>query len=685
MFISSVFGKLKLWQTFLILSLLGLLLASIPTYLYNKEASKGLHAYQGEQQGLPPISAVLKVIQTTQQHRGLSALVLGGVSASEGKRNDKQRDADAAYAAVDKYVKEINWNVLTEAWAAPRRDWDTLKSGVSGKSLTVPQSYTAHVQLLAKLLKVNELVGDHYGLSLDPDKDTYQLIQAVYYQLPVLTEEIGQLRAKGAGLLAKKEAAPDDRFVMSSIIARVNDRLDQTTNAFSKSARENPEIAAKLGPMMADASGQAKRMTALAHAEVVVADPLTYDGPEYVRLTTQAIDAHFALNEAAHTMLDKMIADKITRFYTTRWTMFGAMLALVALAAYIAWLITRAVTVPLNNAVAVAQSVARGNLVNDFDVGAENEVGHMLRALKEMNDSLRTIVGDVRTSIDSISAATRDIASGNNDVSARLESQASNLEETASSMEELTSTVKQNAENARQANELVIGASQAANQGGAVVSRVVQTMGEINEGSRKIVDIIGVIDGIAFQTNILALNAAVEAARAGEQGRGFAVVASEVRNLAQRSASAAKEIKDLIGRSVEKVEAGNALADQAGTAMTEIQNSVRRITSIMSEIAVASAEQGAGIEQINDAVTQMDDMTQQNAALVEQTAAASASLDEQAEALVRAMSIFKLGNEEVAKRPAHAAPSRAPARRQVAPAKRPALRQTEPVSEWEKA
>jgi methyl-accepting chemotaxis protein len=663
MFNLSVFGRLKLWQTFLILSLIGLVLASIPTYFYLREAGKALEAYTQEQAGLPAVAKVLKVIQNTQQHRGLSALYLGGVAGAEDKRAAKQREADEAYVAVGLAVAAIGNPAFTGRWNIALREWETLKAGVSGKTITVPESYLGHVTVLAKLLKINEMIGDHYGLSLDPDKDTYQLIQSVYYQLPALSEELGQLRAKGAGLLAKKSADQAERNTISAIIARVNDRMDQTANAFAKSARENPEIGATLSGLMEDATRQAKALTALAAKEIVTPEALEFAPADYVDISTKAIDAQFTINTAASVDLKKRIEDKIAAFHDTRWMMLGSMAALIALAGYMAWMITRAVTGPLNNAVLVAQSVARGNLVNDFEIGSDNEVGRMLRALKEMNNSLGSIVGDVRTSIEHIGTATREIATGNADVSARLESQASNLEETASSMEELTSTVKQNAENARQANDLVLGASQAAGKGGSVVSHVVQTMGEINEGSRKIVDIIAVIDGIAFQTNILALNAAVEAARAGEQGRGFAVVAAEVRNLAQRSASAAKEIKDLINHSVEKVEAGNLLADQAGVAMGEIQNSVRRITAIMSEIAVASAEQGAGIEQINHAVTQMDDMTQQNAALVEQTAAASSSLQEQAAALVTSMSIFTLADAEMPALRAVAAPPRLAAQR----------------------
>jgi methyl-accepting chemotaxis protein len=262
-----------------------------------------------------------------------------------------------------------------------------------------------------------------------------------------------------------------------------------------------------------------------------------------------------------------------------------------------------------------------------------------------MNDNLRRIVREVRVSVDTIGSAAGDIASGNADLSSRTESQASSLQETAASMEQITSTVKQNAENAAQANEVASQASLVARRGGQVVTDVVATMEAINESARKIVDIIGVIDGIAFQTNILALNAAVEAARAGEQGRGFAVVAGEVRTLAQRSAAAAKEIKQLIGESVERIDAGNRLVSQAGTSMDEILASVQRVSGIVSEIVMASREQASGIHQVNDVITHLDDTTQQNSALVEQAAAAAASLDEQARNLARTVSVFRTGDD----------------------------------------
>jgi methyl-accepting chemotaxis protein len=328
-----------------------------------------------------------------------------------------------------------------------------------------------------------------------------------------------------------------------------------------------------------------------------------------------------------------------------------------------AWWLSIGITRPLRKAVQVARTVTSGDLTSQIDVDSKDETGQLLQALKDMNDSLVRVVSEVRTGTDTIATASGEITSGNLDLSARTEQQAGSLEETASSMEELTSTVKQNADNARQANQLAVTASGVAVKGGTVVSQVVQTMGSINASSQKIVDIISVIDGIAFQTNILALNAAVEAARAGEQGRGFAVVASEVRNLAQRSAAAAKEIKTLIDDSVEKVDAGSKLVGEAGMTMNEIVDSVKRVTDIMAEIMAASQEQSAGIEQVNQAIGQMDQVTQQNAALVEEATAAAQSLQDQAGKLTEVVSLFKLDGMHAAKAPATRAllqPARAP-------------------------
>ena len=346
------------------------------------------------------------------------------------------------------------------------------------------------------------------------------------------------------------------------------------------------------------------------------------------------------------------------RYNTARLISWALILGGAAFAIAFGWVLIGGITRDLNQAMQATTAVEQGDLTFPIRADSQDEIGHLLRSLSGMQSGLVRVVSSVRSGSEGVATASSQIAQGNNDLSARTEQQASALEETAASMEELSSTVKQNADSARQANQLAMNASSVAVRGGEVVGEVVETMKGINEASRKISDIISVIDGIAFQTNILALNAAVEAARAGEQGRGFAVVASEVRSLAGRSAEAAKEIKTLINTSVERVEQGTTLVDQAGTTMAEVVNSIKRVTDLMGEISAASNEQAAGVSQIGEAVQQMDQVTQQNAALVEEMAAAASSLQSQANDLVQVVGVFKLdGQSSFATSKPNSAPS----------------------------
>ena len=370
------------------------------------------------------------------------------------------------------------------------------------------------------------------------------------------------------------------------------------------------------------------------------------------KLFTQAVEPNYLKVRDTLQPLIKIQTDiakleyeqAINRADLIRWIAIVSLIVGLPVAALFSYYLIAGLSRALSRAVEVANAVAHGDLSQKIDVQGKDEVALLMKALSEMSTSLVAVVSSVRQGSEGVATASAEIAQGNNDLSARTEQQASALEQTAASMEELGATVRQNADSARSANQLAMSASTIAIEGGNVVGQVVETMKGINESSRKIADIISVIDGIAFQTNILALNAAVEAARAGEQGRGFAVVASEVRSLAGRSAEAAKEIKSLIGTSVERVEHGTTLVDQAGTTMAEVVSSIKRVTDLMGEISAASNEQALGVAQVGEAVTQMDQATQQNAALVEEMAAAASSLKGQAQELVQTVAVFRLAD-----------------------------------------
>jgi methyl-accepting chemotaxis protein len=479
-------------------------------------------------------------------------------------------------------------------------------------------------------LAKERLIGDWYRIVFAGIRRTTAVAKSADPALATFfAEEAKNSTTYAQGLVKKIEelATPADKALMDELVA--------TRKRY---------VVARDGVMKSKAAGNADEAMRLLDQEYTPAAKV------YESMLQKMLDHQRKEIDASAAAIDQVARD-------SRNLLVGLAVLVVAFGVAFAWWLTAGITRPINAAVELASCVANGDLVDHSGMRPEDyrsdETGKLLRALHNMSAGLVRIVTDVRQGTDTIATASSQIAAGNLDLSSRTEQQASSLEETASSMEELTSTVKQNAENARQANELAASASDVAVRGGAVVADVVQTMASIDESSRKIVDIIGVIDGIAFQTNILALNAAVEAARAGEQGRGFAVVASEVRNLAQRSASAAKEIKALIDDSVGKVAAGTRLVGQAGSTMDEVVASIRRVTDIMGEISNASSEQTHGIEQINNSITQMDHVTQQNAALVEQAAAAADAMQEQAAKLAEAVSIFKLaGMAAMAPRPA---------------------------------
>jgi methyl-accepting chemotaxis protein len=643
----SWINHLNYSRKFFLIGTLAFMLFIVPTTILVRTNLDDLATAQRETLALAPGRELLLLLKQMQQHRGLSALYLADGDGAAASRAERQKEVDATFDRVRSGLKPLEDKALTDALDGLNADWRALTQSIASKSINGAQSNVQHAQLIKRELDLLDDVANSSGLALEAEAALFYVQRAVMSELPQLTEALGQARARGAVMLGRGQADAEERARLENLSDRARRSYESARRSLTLAAGRHP-LPAEVESARAAAVASADEAFKLADSAIVRADQLTMPAPQWVSTMTRIIDTQFVLVTTSFDMMRDELQAKIPRL-RNELIVLCASLAVLAMAAL--WLmvaITRATTSSLSEAVRLTEAVSAGDLTQHVEVKGSDEVARLLMAMQAMTAQLSMVVGSVRSNSESVATASAQIAQGNADLSKRTEEQASALQQTAASMEELGSTVQQNADGARQAGQLARDAAEVASQGGAVVQQVVQTMQAIHAGSDRISDIIGVIDGIAFQTNILALNAAVEAARAGEQGRGFAVVATEVRSLAQRSATAAREIKELITASVEQVGQGTQLADQAGKTMEEIVTSIRRVSDIMVGINAATAEQNTGIAQVGQAVTQMDSTTQQNAALVEESAAAAISLSSQARELVQAVAVFRVGRAALA-------------------------------------
>jgi len=654
----NLLHRMHLGHKFLALGLIALLLVLVPSALYFARLLEDVHVARLQVQGGGPLVALNRVVQMTQTHRGLSASMLSGNEALAARRPAVRDSLNQALAKAEAEFRDADAPAARLAALTDiRQRWTALEASVANRQIKTPDSTAQHTRLVASQLLLNELLLDDFRLSMDSAADTNALIRASLVDVPWLAENLGIMRAMGSGFLTQGALPPEGRGTLLALRKRVMELQEQMFRNIDKATAANPALKTQLDARARAARDSVGRSIALLDSALVNATEFTTPAPVYFDDFTRTIDGLFEFNGLAMQSLVQAMQARADRAQQSEWLMAALLAVGIAGGLALSVVFVRSITGPVHEAVETARAVASGDLHRTIQVRGTNELSQLMRALQDMNHALSTLVSDVRTHADGVATASSQIAQGNQDLSSRTENQASALEETAASMEELSSTVRQNADSARQASQLAVDASNVARRGGAAVAEVVETMKGINDSSHRINDIISVIDGIAFQTNILALNAAVEAARAGEQGRGFAVVASEVRSLAGRSASAAKEIKTLINDSVQRVARGTAQVDAAGATMTEVVQSIRRVTEIVAEISAASDQQAMGVAQVGEAVTQMDQVTQQNAAMVEEMAAAAGSLSAQANELVKTVSVFLLEDADTAARPRPPAPN----------------------------
>ncbi|WP_164963826.1 methyl-accepting chemotaxis protein [Rubrivivax sp. JA1026] len=643
-----MFALLDRWSLshkLLLIAVLAFTLLAVPGTLALNLALEQVRQARHELEGLPPATALMALARLTAQHRGLSNAALGGNAEAEAQRAALRTKIDAAAATARASVAALDEPALAARLVRLLDEERGLAEEVAARRVLAPASFQRHTAVVAAQLDLVYDIAASTEIVLHPLASGYFLQDATLNHLPRLGELLGQLRGAGMGLLVRGEATPAERARLSGLVERVRSASAELTRALDHAMDADPALAAALGPRAREAREAVMQGLDFATGAVVDAAVLDHPGADWWRRTSEVIDLQHALGELTVQALQadlRQYAD--TRVQRLAWA--GALMALLgAGTGGLLWQIGRRSARSLATAIDAANAVAAGDLSRQLPLPPENardEGQRMLRAMHTMCAQLVALVGTVRDNAGQIATASSEIANGNADLSARTEQQASSLQQTAASMEQMTATVAQTSEHATQASRMASATAEAAGRGGEVVQRVAATMAEIEAGARRIGDIVGTIDAIAFQTNILALNAAVEAARAGEHGRGFAVVAGEVRALSQRSAEAAREVRTLIGSSTAAVAAGGALAREAGQEMQAIVEQVQRVATLIAEITAASSEQTEGIGQVNAAVGDLDRTTQQNAALVEQSAAAADSLRQQAARLSAAVGVFRL-------------------------------------------
>ena len=639
----SMLQHMKLAHKFLILGLVTMVMVVVPSGMYFKRSLADTLFIQRELQSTGSLVALNKLIQYSQTMRGLSTGMLNGNETLTARRPAMRDKLNAAIQTLDGELARAQASAnLQKHWDDLKQRWTALDTQVVNRAINAVQSTQQHTDLITSELQLGEELLDEFGLSLEPNADAYAMMRATMMDMPVLAENMGIMRALGTGYLIQGNAPPEGKATLTGFRRRAVEVQTSMFRQLALATQANSELRAKLAADAQKGQATVDKTLALVSDEIINATALKLPPLTYFDAFTQSIDSLFEFNAVGMQALVDLLDERLHDEYRTVTAVLIVQLLGLGAGLWLSWVFMRSITEPVNEALLVARAVAEGDLRVQVKAHGDNELGQLIHTLAAMRDNLAHMVQQVLHGSENVASASAEIAKGDGDLSRRTESQASALEQTAASMEQLGTTVQQNAASAQQANVLAQAASAVAAKGGDVVDQVVSTMKGINDASQRIADIISVIDSIAFQTNILALNAAVEAARAGEQGRGFAVVATEVRLLAGRSAAAAKEIKALISASVQRVEQGTVLVDQAGSTMDEVVASIREVSEIVGEISTSSKEQADGVAQVVEAVAEMDKTTQQNAALVEEIAAAASSLSQQSQGLVATVSQFKL-------------------------------------------